>query len=419
MPSKPPGSHPKDQQPNDAPVCKIAKVRRTDVAEQNSPEGSTRARWDALARLFRRRKKRALPCHLQFLKHLGQREYEEVLVAQNFILPGMPDEWVFPPSPARLGQILTPWAARSREIISRAMQAPRDPMDSYFYFLSYLHAVREAEFYRRLRESRHVRELVRRLGHNAHFVIGALWWLLKETTSPNALLAARGELRRATKLRVRSYRERRGKSPKEIPGEPGSLCIVFKPPPSDRRRQGRRPVSRDPFLWALRVFQVIAVDHCTRVTNGCFRMWKLIAELSREFVARGAVAEEEESRRENGEKDSHAEALRREVRRVRSTLSPELPRVRGRIRWVVGDALRGSLVSEVADRRIPWRRFRKQWEEMAGFRPLESTGKPVVIQIREPSLVAPGQSLAEWFSAQRKAGTISILNFPRYPRSLK
>jgi hypothetical protein len=231
MSGKSPRSHPKPQQSNNPPVGKKTKVRRVDVPEQSSPEESASARWDALARLFRQRKKRALPRHLQFLEHLGSRGYEEALRAQNFMLPGMPEEWIFPPSPAGLGQILTPWAARSRDIISRAMRAPLDPMDPYFYFLSYLHAVREAEFCRRLRKSRHVRELVRRLGLNAHFVIGGLWWLLKETTSPNALLAARGELRRATKLRVRSYRERQGKPPEEIPGEPGTLCIVFKTPP--------------------------------------------------------------------------------------------------------------------------------------------------------------------------------------------
>jgi hypothetical protein len=129
----------------------------------------------------------------------------------------------------------------------------------------------------------------------------------------------------------------------------------------------------------------------------------------------GTFAEAEDRAQQSGKEDTHREAVRREVRRQRSSLSLDLPRITRKIHWVVSDALRGSPASQGADRRIPWRRLGRQWEEMVSFRPLEPTGKPVVIQIREPSPLSPGQSLADWFSAERKAGKVRILNFPRLP----
>jgi hypothetical protein len=56
---------------------------------------------------------------------------------------------------------------------------------------------------------------------------------------------------------------------------------------------------------------------------------------------------------------------------------------------------------------------------MLAFTPLEPTGRPVVIQIQDPSPLSPGQSIGDWLAAERRTGKVSILNLPRPPREIK
>ncbi len=132
-----------------------------------------------------------LPLHLP---HLTAANLEESQRAQDAILPGTP---LLPSRPPTIREALHPWQARSREMILAGLHGR--------HALGLLSAVREAEFCRRLQGSQTVWQIVKWFGWNAHFIIGGLWWLMKETASPQALLAARGERALSAKQRVRGW----------------------------------------------------------------------------------------------------------------------------------------------------------------------------------------------------------------------
>jgi hypothetical protein len=338
----------------------------------------------------------ALPPLPPHLRHLTAADFEESRRAQDASLPGAPLQPSRPPS---IREVFRPWRARAREIILRGLQDR--------HALGLVSAICEAEFCCRVEESPRVRQMVRWLGWNAHFIIAGLWWLSKEMASPKALLAARGERGLSSKQRVQRHRQRLGDGPEQPAIPPGTFPLIFAPR-DEKRKAGRPTAFRDPALWAARVFQTLAVDHIARATKGQrtrrsgFRNWAAIGALTAEFSAWPFGSQDRE-------------ATRRSVRQLRGALASDVESIKGRLRLVLMDALQGKyLYGPRVPGRIPWKRLRREWSEMIHFQMMDRSAKPIIVLLPNTPL-EPGQSIAEWMVAQRKAGRISVLNPPSPP----
>ncbi len=364
---------------------------------------------DPLVRLLREGKKRELPPHLRHLEHLTQRDWEESVRAQDVLANLSIGSRVLRSPPLAL------WRARSLAIIARGL-LDKPPADLTRAFGAYLLALHEAEFISRLHGSTHVRELIRRLGPDAHFIVGGLWWLLMQTSSPPALLAAEG---RPSKLRVRRHRWRQlppaDRVQVERGKEPGDLRFIFFPSPSEKGLGGAPGVLKNPVLWAHRSFEGIAADHIAVVTLGRSRYWTLIGALSAEFAALPAKARE-------------GTDIRREILRVRKTrterFSAGLDRIKEKIRWVVSDAQGGLHLFHSppqTTQRIPFKRLRLHWQKMIDGRLLAaneggSAERPVEIYIKEASPFSPetdslsdlASPFRDWWDAQLRTGKVAI-----------
>lgn len=365
-------------------------VHPASVSEKSDPEQES-------SLLFPEHELPQLPLHL---RHLTGADLEESRRAQNAILPGTP---LRPSRQPSLREVLHPWQARAREMILGGLRSR--------HALGLVSAVREAEFCRRLGESRHVRQMVKWLGWNAHFIIAGLWWLLKETASPEALLAARRERGLSGRQRVQRHRRRQDARSEEVLLPPGTFALVF-PAQTEKRNAGRPRVSCDPARWAARVFQGVAADHVGAVTKGqrsregSFRNWATIGALTAEFSALPIVS-------------AGRETTRTAVRQLRGVLSPDMERIKERARLLLMDALQGCyMYAKPLPDRIPWKRLHRQWNEMVQFQPWERGSKPIIVLFPNAPL-EPGQSITEWVEFQRKSGRIRVLNVPPRPHFSK
>ncbi len=380
---------------------------------------------DPLVRLLREGKKRELPPHLRHLEHLTQRDWEESVRAQEVGANLSAGSRVLK-SPH-----LALWRARSLAIIADGL-LDKPPADLTKAFGAYLRALQEAEFISRLQESNHVRELIRRLGSDAHFIIGGLWWLLKETSSQQALLATQ---ERPSKLRVR--RHRWGQLPPadrirvERGEEPRDLRMIVYPYPSEQHLEDVSAVLRNPVLRARWLFEAIAADHIAEVTLDRFRYWTLIGALSAEFAAIPPKA--------RGGRDVYRECLRVRKAFAQKTRTNKYPlaldRIRETIRRVVSDAqdhLHLYRSPAPTAKRIPWRRLLRRWRQMRDGRLLSAMeGSPaeraVEIYIKEaspfsPTTDSPTEAIAQfndWWTAQLLAGKVAIRSLQGSPTKIK
>jgi hypothetical protein len=225
-----------------------------------------------------------------------------------------------------VGSILECWTARGQAKIAASLRFTRIPkrLSVRSRFNQFVwRAACEAEFLRRLEESKEVRELLGQIKdvYYAHMVVGTVYWLFKRTqglpaayeTSSGLRLKALGALR-AKRFRARSAYRRAGGTVEHAEHR--------------ERKPGRLGLHRATGVRVRRTFCVMLADLTYEAAER--RPWRLTNSLLKQFSATPNRESPETTRRLvrlwRPRLAAHVERARKEIGHIQLPLAPHIER---------------------------------------------------------------------------------------------